>query len=136
MKPSRFIEIMEECYAPYPGPLKGLINQWLEKKHPEYIGILSRVMLETHSTKYKTPPGIADFAEVHSKILDEQQAQAMRLAGSAPLMIESDTEKPVPAELALDMIGRILDNLGRGIDSRKDQDLAKMMNQAEKEAAK
>jgi hypothetical protein len=136
MKPSRFIEIMEECYAPYPGPLKDLIGRWLEKKSPDYVGILSRVMLETHSTKFKTPPGIADFAEAHSAILDEQQAQAMRIAGSAPLMIESDTEKPLPAELALEMIGRILDNLGRGIDSRKDQELTAMMDQAEKEYGK
>ena len=132
MKPARFIEIMEECYAPYPAMLKGLISQWLEKKSPEYIGVLSKVMLETYSTKYKTPPSIADFVESHGKILDEQHTENMRRSGSRPLMIEGDMEKLLPADMALEMIGRILDNLGKGVDSRRDKELSTMMEQAER----
>jgi hypothetical protein len=124
MTSERFIEIMEECYAPYPSMLKGMVKNFLERKPDYYRAILSKVILETHSTKYKTAPGIADFSDAEKAVWAILEDQEMR----KPLQIEAPAEK---SHEGIEFLSLLTSRMSKGLHPTNCPEVQEMLKRIE-----
>jgi hypothetical protein len=124
MTADKFVSTIEAIYSPYPQLLRGSIVIYMSRKPDWYRDLMIDIIQTKISTRFKTPPGIADFSEAEKDCCEAYQAIEMR----RPLQIEAPAEDCCEG---LEFLALLTAKMARGINPGKDPEVQAVLRKIE-----
>jgi hypothetical protein len=124
MNADNFVKAIETMYqSPYPPIVRGSVILYIDRKPEWYREIMLEVIQRKISTRYKAPPGIADFSEAEGEVYEINQAKEMKRP-----QIEAPNEK---SQEGIEFLALLTSKMAQGINPGKDQEVQAALRKIE-----